>query len=335
MKVTLKDISRGVGVSDAAVSLVLSGRARPGQFSAETRSKILAKARELNYLPNINARRLSGKSSQLIGILMDSNAPATVQRIIGHLVKEVSKHGFKSVIAEGHDTVNSYCHSARTLQQYGVDGIISCGHDFSRDIEELRAFFKEFPHTVFAGLPEVPMHSYTYVQHDAGIIAAVEHLKLRGRSRIHLCLPAPVEYASIQQRILGWRQVMDEPDSNLHIFSPVNSIRTQIVQILDEILLPNHADAVILSNDILAHALLSECVRRGIRVPDDLAVIGHDNDPFAAESYPPLTTIDENVDMLAANAVALMVRSLQQPEFAPAMTEAIPVVPSLIVREST
>ncbi len=131
----------------------------------------------------------------------------------------------------------------------------------------------------------------------------------------------PFEHNSLQQRRDGYRQEISEsglpfnPDfiSMVPQYPDAPSIKALLKDYVDNEILPKRLDAVIAVNDIYASHLLRELLTRGIRVPREIAIVGHDNDDFTEFSYPTLTTIDQSPCAVGEAAFHMLLTGLKQP----------------------
>lgn len=123
--VRLKDVAERAGVSLGAASVVLSGgRTKSIRVSAEKRERILAAAREMNYIPNFSAQMLCGFSSHTLGVLIDSEDAFVRFRQLAAIEREADRRGYRLLIAETHENPDKQLRNCRTLFQYGVDAVI-------------------------------------------------------------------------------------------------------------------------------------------------------------------------------------------------------------------
>lgn len=296
------DIAEQVGVSKGAVASVLSNVGKNViRVSEAKRAEILRVAREMNYVPNITARALAGKSGMKIGVLIDSHAPRCTYRILWSIEETAVKAGYRLMIGQAHDDPQSLFDCYDNFMRHGIDGVICLAHEYSGHEEEVRACFQDKKNLVFHDPTEWEAPCVK-IDRETGMMQAMRHLQETGRQRIGLWLPRNSNCYSYRQRIAGYRK------SNLgeEFLCHGLPLRCCIDEIRDKKL-----DAVIASNDSEAAQLARELMRRGIRVPEDVALIGHDNDDFSEFYYPSLSTIDQNDEAAGRKFFELLMEQLK------------------------
>lgn len=340
----MEDIAQRAGVSRRAVSKVLfpgnSQGIRVGEKTAERIRKI---ADEMGYLPNMSAKQLAGEKSRLIGVLVDSFGPSVVYDVMQQLERRMALHGYRLIIGQVHDDVNSIADYLRDFAGREVDGVVSLAHgypQFEEQIHKLYDSFGSIQNMVCVGLPKIPGRDNIYVDVAKGIRMLVRHLYDTGHRRIALlsCTPA---YESQQVRERGFREeiaslALDEKQCPVVYFERklgTNPSPVSIEQCLDR-LLQDHPDidAIQGTNDLTAMYTIQYLVRHGIRVPEQIAVTGYDNMEFSLAANPPLTTIDQNTEELAEKVAGLLFSRMTEPERG---EQILTVNPQLIVRESS
>lgn len=144
------DIAERVGVSKGAVASVLSNVGKNViRVSEAKRAEILRVAREMNYVPNITARALAGKSGMKIGVLIDSHAPRCTYRILWSIEETAVKAGYRLMIGQAHDDPQSLFDCYDNFMRHGIDGVICLAHEYSGHEEEVRSYFQDKKNLVF------------------------------------------------------------------------------------------------------------------------------------------------------------------------------------------
>ncbi len=321
-KVRLVDIAARVGISKAAVSCVLNDASKNIiRVSAEKRNEIFRVARELNYVPNLTARSLAGKSSMTIGVLIDSHAPRTVFQTLWSIEEAAAASGYRLMTGQAHDNPESLFDSYNDFMRYGIDGVVCMSYEYPGHEEKVREFFRDKKNLVFYDQPSWEA-SCVVIERNSGMAEAVRHLQSTGRKRIALWIAGNPQVFSYSQRIEGYRQ---------------NIVGEELVHCVEnvteyaELVLKNKIDAVLASNDTTAAQLMRELLCRGLRIPEDVAVIGHDNNDFSQFTYPSLTTIDQKEVAAGRKIVELLLKQITT-NSAP---EKVKIPTSLIIRESS
>ncbi|NLF92865.1 MAG: LacI family transcriptional regulator, partial [Oligosphaeraceae bacterium] len=331
------DIAAQAKVSRTTISRVLFGTGGPNvRVSEKTRAKILRLAGQLHYRPNVAARILTGKGSGIIGVLIDSQAPAIYFDCLRHLERSAFELGYRVMIAQQHENIDNLFAQALDFRSYGVDGIISFAHNYPRHDREIQEFMQVIPRVVYISKPALATATAVQIDIEAGIVELVRHLQSRGRRRIGIFL-ADLQQKSLQLRHSGYLQglaaaglplqeelIMFHPD---FLFATAENARL----IFARLYVQQGADVIICQNDLFAAFVIKEALQHGCRIPDDLAVTGFDDLDFAAACTPGITTIRQPVRQMALEAVRLL-HAMIQGETSPRLVN---LRPELIIRSST
>lgn len=333
--ITMRDIAQAANVSVMTVSQTLNPRKSPVRVSSATQEKILRIVRELDYQPNLAAKVLAGESSHMIGILIDSLAPAVTFRILSHIEREAAKSGYGLMTAEAHDNVTRLCDSYHRLLRHGVDGIISLAHDYPGKEEELQQCFANAVKTVFIDKPCFQSSSYVELDWSSGIIEAVNHLTEQHCQRIGV-IRSYGDWRSLQGRLDGYKQAMQKQLAQQFILQQSRTrekseMLKQAAESVDFIV-ENHLDAILAQDDFYAAAIINELQRQHIDVPGKVAVVGYDNEFFTDFFNPGISSIDWGIAAQAAAAVELLLQTING---SASCFNPITVKTRLIIRGST
>ncbi len=326
--VRLIDIAKAANVSSAVVSAVLSSRnGGTIRVAPETAEKIRNIAREMNYVPNVSARILNGKSSGSVGVLLDSCAPNVSVRLLRAVEHELSQHKFRTLVAESHDSAENLFENYNALRQYGVDGVICLSHDYPGQNEKVTELFSAASDIVFVRGPEVHGHPLIRLDVASGIRQAVAHLFDTGRKKLMLVTQKTGSWGYLM-RSEGFQAAAGDAGIICQLAKSSSTIPSaaetgEICRRIRE----EKVDGVIARNDFDALALITALQERGIRVPEDVAVTGSDDEPFARFTAPSLTTINYNLEAIAGQSVAALLKK---------ESIDLPIIqPELIIRNST
>jgi len=353
---TLTDVAREAGVSRWIAGAILNGGASNSRCAPETAAQIRAAAAKLDYRPNLAARLLSGKRSHTYGLLVASAGDPLVSFLVQDLHAEAVSLGCSVLIANtvGDDALgpNQFEASIEEFARRGVDGVFCAVHRWWPG--DRRALLEQFPATVFYEDPEIEGARFVAPDRRACGRIAVEHLASRGRRRISLALMT-LSRATHRARLAGHAEALATaglaaaapPVFDASRFGeafPVHNPATRlwdypaeiVDRCIDELVCDGRADAIVAHDDFFAAVLLKRLRARGIRVPDDVAVVGYLNHYLADWVDPPLTTIDLDQAAAAKAMVEMAERLVAQGEDAAASSPpSILIPPRLIVREST
>lgn len=333
MKATIYDVAREAGVSIAAVSQVINGK---GKISEERRNKIFAIMEELNYRPSLIASALTGKKTFTLGLLVpDISNPFFAE--IAHAVEDQAHLlGYSVVMCSTHNDDERIERYLTLLQQKSMDGlIIGTGMDNVELLSPLVS--KEIPIVSIARETLSPYVIPVLVGDFAGGQLAAHHLLGQGHTRIAI-IAEDLKVSSSRERIRGVREAMEEAGLELpedHVLAGGNDLlqvgKRRAMKLLQQ---ADRPTALFCCNDLLAIGALQAAKELGIRVPEELSIVGFDNTILASVTDPPLTTIAQPIEEMGKLAVDLLISELgKKPED---RTHSRTVIePELVVRKST
>jgi DNA-binding LacI/PurR family transcriptional regulator len=351
-KVTLQSIADEVGVSRMTVSNAFS---RPDQLSAELRERILAAADQLGYVgPDPAARALARGRTGSIGLLLTDELSEAFEdpvatEFLSSVADALTHEGLAvTLLTSGPGTV-------RTREQAPANGATS-GFVPARDVAMDGAIVyicdpasSDIAWLERRGLPMVsvdrdpsPDAPSVNVADRAGARAAAQHLVDLGHTRIALLTLrtnfkvddlATWNYPA-RERMEGWRDALTaagiEPELHTAWFRPNDEVEGVARAMLDR---PDRPTAVLCFSDAFATATVNVAQSLGLRVPEDLSVVGYDDSPLATTTRPQLTTVHQEVANKGEAAVRALMQVMQDGR--PESPERIMLPTRLVVREST
>jgi len=339
-KVRLVDIAKKAGISRAAVGHVLNhSGVNNVRVSPETRERVLKIAQEMNYRPNRAAQQLRGKPTQMLGVILSTVNKAVFSARLSAIEIESAKRGYRMVIGQVHNDPQEIQGYLDDFADRGIDGVL-CLFDVMQEMRTaLQPVFKGRTGIVVHAAPILKSQPSVRVDTSAAIHLLVNHLVERGKKRIGLELWSQADQL-MSLRMTAWKKALQShrlPASARQIWkNPEASqqpTRETVDACVDYLAMEQKVDAIIASNDEWAARLIQGLRRRGLQVPQDVAVTGYDNIDISEIIEPALTTIDQSHADYAVAALDLMEHLLQQPRAA-SVEERI-VIPRLIIREST
>lgn len=304
MRVTIKEVAAEAGVSYQVVSAVL-GNCSYARASKETRKKVHEAAEKLGYVPNISARILQGRSSGMIGVLIDPLASQTTFSILFELEKAASRRNCRLLIFEAHDNPARLKEACSEMRQYSVDGVIALAHTYPG----IGSVLDDFDDSLaVVPVQDILPGKYPAVVNDtaAGIAAAARHLIDSGYRNIVMLTSADLGYPSSQQRVEGFREIL--PGNSIFYLRKTDDaekMAAELKELIPEIL-SHKADAIVCYNDLTAAAVIRELRANNVQVPEDVGVTGFDDAPFCSVLDPPLTSIAPDFTAMAENVFKLL-----------------------------
>lgn len=305
---TMKDIAIATGVSRSTVSRVLNDAPLTVPIATETRERVLAVAREVGYRPNPLARALHGAPMMLLGAIVRDITDPFFAGAIEAVSVEARALGYNIVLGHAHAEATEAHALAAMLEARQCDAILLLGDmgDQPRLLEDLRD--THVPVVALwqgSGLDRIPGVS---VDNRSGIAAAIGHLSALGHRRIAFIggrLLGDIRerqdaYAVAMADLLG-----EVPPGYLqHVANNPGDGETAFRLLMR---LSPRPTAIIASTDVLAIGVLRGALVMGIRVPEELSVVGFDDISMAAFTVPALTTVGMPMAEMAAAAIALAV----------------------------
>lgn len=337
--VRLIDIAQQAKVSRSVVSQVLlktGGNIRVSDITADRIRKV---AHDLNYRPNIVARTLAGKSSNMIGVLLDTHAPLSYYELLLHMERIAAEKGYRFMVAQAHDDADRFMAYAEDFACRGIDGAICISHRYNKG-EQIARAYAQLKHVVFYHEPMAESKDMCFVQldHAAGIRDATRYLLDQGRQRIGMLLLSTGS-APMKARLDGYESACSladmqvDPELIRYIGKPTEVTPACLYGPVMELARTHRADAILATNDSIASMVIRLLVDAGLRVPQDVAVIGHDNLEWAELMYPRLTTIDPQNELVGGYMMQMLIDMIEGRQIQPDDRHRY-VTPQLVVRES-
>ncbi|MFE2931600.1 LacI family DNA-binding transcriptional regulator [Streptomyces sp. NPDC059278] len=322
---TVYDVAERSGVSIATVSRVYR---TPDSVRTQTRERVLEAARQLGYVPSGNARGLASRTTGVLGLCFpdyadpdaeadaeaDSDADDAVMlysdQIIRGMERAARRHGYALLIAA---SLEGGPESLVAKVAGRVDGFAVLAQTVPT--EDLEVISRRLPVVMIAGPREIDHLDHIVVANADGERELARHLIEDHGLRRLAFVGGEVESPDAEARFLGFRQacrdaglpVPDAPDLRAEMMTQAEGARAA------EALLDREGErpqGVLFANDQMAVGALRALERRGVRVPEDIAVTGFDGIPLSRIVRPPLTTVRQPIRQLGERAVELLVQRL-------------------------
>jgi LacI family transcriptional regulator len=334
MRTTIKDVAKKAGVGVGTVSRVFN---RSPFVSPETQQKVLLAASELGYYPDSSARRLVQRKTHIIAFV---ERHSTQQPFVDDFTAEVlrglhitaGEAGYHILFEPSHTEKINNQHILNLIREKHADGFIISGPRF--DDELLTELNHEHIPIVLQGyLPDTHIASVD-VDNYGGAKSAVNHLINLGHRKIGLITNGPLVYAAAASRKNGYLDAMREAGLEIemtHIkcgeFSPASGY-TAMQAILNT---PNPPTAVFIASDTVAVGGLEAAHQQQLRVPEDLAIIGFDDIPWAPYITPAISTIRLPAQQIGRQAAFMLIKIINGEKIE---NEHIFLPTQLVIRDS-
>jgi DNA-binding LacI/PurR family transcriptional regulator len=322
----MADVAQLAGVSYQTVSRVLH---ESPHVRGETRERVLAAIRRLDYRPNSMARALVTGRSRTLGVVsFDTTLYGPASTLLG--IEQAAHEAGYAVSISSLRSLNraTVLAAIQQLRDQGVDGVAVIA-PLEAGVDALRYVKSDFAVVAVEAGPNASIPVAT-VDQLAGAVAATRHLLSLGHATVwHVA--GPRDWTEAEQRILGWRLALEE--SGAAIPKPLRGDWTARsgYELGQRLLQIPELTAVLVANDQMALGLLRRLHEAGRQVPRDLSVVGFDDIPEAAYFTPPLTTIRQDFAELGRRCLHILLARIE----GDAEPTRVVVAPELVVRDST
>lgn len=298
---SIREVAKIAKVSPATVSRVMNGTANVDE---EKRRRVLEAIDETGFVPNEVARSLFKKSAKIIGLILPSIENPFFAQLAGAIERKAEKHGFRLVLCNTGSNVEKEKAAMQMLISMNADGII-----LTTSNDEIREYIAKcnIPVIVtdrsFSGSDTL---KYVHCDHYQGGRMAAEHLIACGCKSI-VCIKGQQEISSAKDRYDGYRDVCKEKGIKEQTIDCAYDFE-QGMQVTEEILKRyKDVDGIIACNDMVAISAYKVLHKKGIRVPEDIQLIGFDDIALSKLMTPELTTISQPVEEIGAKAAELII----------------------------
>ncbi|HUY79660.1 MAG TPA: LacI family DNA-binding transcriptional regulator [Ktedonobacterales bacterium] len=323
-KLTIRDIARLAGVSTATVSRVLNHKP---DVDPETRQRVMRVVDEHGYVPSVSASSLAGGRSRLLGALTPSLTWPLMPHIMQGIAEVIEETDYELVLYSISHRTDRSAMIDRILEARLIDGLIAVYPDGIARAEPSespeRAASSHLSELYQHGFPVVILDDQSLPGHTpwvgpdnrVGAYEAVRHLARLGHTRI-AHIQGPLQYQCSHDRYEGYRQALAEagitPEPAYAVrgdFTTAGSYAAaQELLALDE-----RPTAIFAGNDQMAYSVLSVARAQGLRIPEDLALIGFDDTELSIYVRPALTTVRQPFETMGRTAAELLLSLVNAP----------------------
>ncbi|PNH87724.1 LacI family transcriptional regulator [Vibrio diazotrophicus] len=310
---TIKDVARLAGVSTTTVSHVINKT----RFVAEaTQEKVLEAVKELNYAPSAVARSLKCNTTRTIGMLVTQSTNLFFSEVIDGVESYCYRQGYTLILCNTGGIYEKQRDYIRMLAEKRVDGILVMCSDLTQELSEMLESHADIPKVIMDWGPEASKADKIIDNSELGGYLATKYLIDRGHKDI-ACLSGHLNKLACQERIAGFRRAMVEANLEVNdnwILEGNFECDTAVLAADKIIAMDKMPTAVFCFNDTMALGLMSRLQQKGVRVPDDISVIGYDNIELAEYFSPPLTTIHQPKRRVGKNAFEILLERIKDKE---------------------
>jgi len=337
-RVRLKDVAAHLGLSPTTVSLVMNRSPAARGIPPETQDRVRAAAEELGYRPNFIARSLRRQRTFAVGVLLPEISEGYAAGVLGGIEDQLLQEGYFYLVAGHHSKQDLLDDYLQLLTERSVEGLILVNTPMDQPLS--------LPAVVVAGHRELPGVTNVVLDHEVAARLALTHLAELGHRRIAFFKghPHSADTESRWQAIVAASAELGleiDPRLTLQLsggpageqFSPEEGYREGHVFGQKLLAVGAPFTALFAFNDVSAIGAMRAIVESGLRIPDDVSVVGFDDILSAAFQNPSLTTVRQPLHEMGRRAAAELLHKLGAPGGDSPAT--VTIEPTLVLRDST
>lgn len=325
-KITIQDIAATANVSKSTVSRVLNNSSPVNESKKQA---VLTAMADLDFRPNIFARGLAGGKSMAIGILTQNIGSPFYDAVTQGIIREFSNSEYSPIFADGQWKPQVEKSAINSLLSRQIDGLILVGGDL--ELEFLNEVKQTIPTILAARELEQWNEQCIYIDNYQAAYDVTKYLiDLGHRDIAHIT--GIRDHQDAIRRFKGYADAMADAEIELNddlIFEGNFSSQSGILAVEAFLMRGSSFTAIFAANDEMAYGVRLGLYRKGIRVPEDVSIVGFDNQPNSAYMTPPLTTVQQPATEIGQASARAMLQLLQGEPIEPPT-----LVTELIIRES-
>ena len=329
---TINDVAKLAGVSKSSVSRVINGNFE--HMANETRDKILSAMKELDYTPNSLAQSLKKKTTKTIGIILSDISNPFWSEVLKGVQNECMRMGYGLMVSSSGEDEIIEKENILTLRNKQVDGLVI--NTTGRNTELFNNLVEEkYPFVLLDRSSDVSNIDTVIVNNILGAKMSIQHLVDQGHRRIGILLYPPGNKSPRIDRLQGYKECLQlngiEIDDDL-IKICENKTGSGVAATKELLSLTNYPTAIFSTNTILNLEVIMGVKKVGLKVPEDVSVIGYDDYPWVPLLDPPLTTVSQPAYELGVKSTELLIKKMKrkrQPK-----PQTIQLEPELMIRRS-
>jgi LacI family transcriptional regulator len=327
--ITIIDVANEAGVSYATVSRVVNNK---DHVSAEKRERVLRAMTQLGYVANVQARSLAGGSSHVVGLLVNYLSSGYAAEIIRGIDEALQANSYDLLLYSAHTSkTKESAYIAKLTRNLAAGLLLILPQHSEAYLDALRQ--RHFPHVLIDYLSDGVHAPSVATTNFRGAYDGVAYLLELGHRRIGFITGA-LETGCAQKRLAGYQAALTDNGLSVdpqliyegHFLQPQGYQGTHTL-----LALAAPPTAIFASNDMMAFGVMEAARERGLRLPEDLSIIGFDDIPQASHVHPQLTTVRQPLEEMGRQAATLLLHYITNPD---AEVERVELPTELIVRQS-
>ncbi len=309
-RITLEDVAQAAGVSSQTVSRVVNNHP---YVTDETRQRVLAVVRQLDYRPNRAARSLATQQSHMLGVVSYGIPFYGPAQMIWHVEQTARLRGYGvSFTAISHISRDEIRMALENLGYHAVDGLVFIAPIAGASYGDLKKLCGDMPFVQVDAEPGASVPS-VIIDQRYGSHLATQHLLDLGH-RLLAEIHGPLNWFDASSRHESWQEILQSAGLRSSLFAGGDWTAQGGYQAACQLLEREEAfTALVVANDQMALGAIRALREHGVRVPDEISVVGFDDIPEAAFFDPPLTTIRQNFSALGEQSVEYLIALINNP----------------------
>lgn len=329
MTVTIKEIAERLGVSTATVSRALNNT---GYVSEETRKKIIETADALGY-KKYKEKETSRVKTNLVGVIVSDITNPFFTQIVRGIEDVLSSSGYSLLLCNADENIDKEIHYLKVFQDKNVDGIILVpaggDHKGIKDIVN-----KGIPLVLVDRLINGLDVDAVIIDNVSGAYEGVSHLISEGYRKIGIII-GPLEVMTAKERLEGYKKALQDNgiEFNEDLVEFGEYTQDGGYRAAKTLIKKEKPDAIFVTNNVMTTGALLAIKELGIKIPNEIGIVGFDDLEWAPLMNPPLTTISQPIYTIGSTAAQLLLRRLGRT--AKLRKEVVILKSELIIRESS
>lgn len=331
MPISIADVARRAKVSISTVSRVVNGH---NVVNERTRARVESAIKELGYHPNIFARGLMLRRSEIVGLVLPDLHGEFYSEIIRGANQQAHVLGYNLIVSSTHDGSESHSLLRAIRQRALLDGVAVMVSEQTDHVQEALADYR-LPFVILDGEIDGLPHDSVMIDQRHGALALMHHLVETCGARRIIFVGGLATNVDTIARLAACREVLAEsglqlaPQDIFHLDYQYETAYQLALQHVREWSGSGHC--VFAANDEMASGIVDAATAAGLSVPRSLAVVGFDDTRVARMTRPPLTTVRVPMSKMGAQAIELLCQRVADPKRSPTR---LSLQPELVVRES-
>ena len=336
-QVTIKDIARELGISPSTVSRALKDHP---DISVETKKAVTELAERLNYTPNSIALSLRQQKTNTIGVIIPEIIHFFFSTVISGIEDIAYDAGYSVIVSQSNESYEREVIDSKALFNNRVDGmLVSLSRETTKYDHFKSLFDRGVPMVFFDRVTDEINCSKVIVDDYTGSFDATEHLIQQGYKHIaHLSGPASLTIT--EDRLKGYKDALSKHGITYDESIVMRENASEDEQVAKDLTLKllsgsNPPDAIFAINDIAALGAMIAAKEKGLKIPEDIGIVGFSNWRFTSLTEPPMSTVNQPGFEIGREAARLLIKQIEAKDGEVVEPETIKLQTNLIVRGSS